>query len=376
MTWILYLKLLDFPIAVEHNLNPALCRIPIVVAINRSEEARIFAISPEARKYGITPASRLGEVARKSKVVVVPGDMARYWDVSNRLLQSFQLSFPGKSGDIPGEFILYPDFREADRIDNIIPKILSPEFAFRGGMSMLPTVAAAAADRAHRNQIQRIDPEQEWAFWDDVPITWLLWLGPRRKKEMIEMGIRTVGDFLSLDPIIAKSLWGTDIWKCRRWLTSEEPFDATKRVVSRRFERMFPQATYRRHQVLEGLDTVCQEAATWLRQGIFTPTSLSMALRYPDGSGQRGHIALPTFIDDRDFLHRARALLSRLWTRRLRLERMEIVFAALPGENRQISLFGNQGQHRVYQLGRALDRVRHRFGYTAINYGSSLALSA
>jgi len=376
MTWILHLKLIDFPIAVERNLNPALRGQAFVVAVPHEEEARIFAVSPEARKYGISLASRVGDARRKSKVVVVPGDMKRYWDVSNRLLQTLQLHFPGKAGDTPGEFILYPDFREVDRIQDMISKILCPQFAFRGGMAGLMIVASAAADRAVKNHIQRIDPYQEKTFWDEVSITWLPWVGPRRKKEMLEMGIRTVGDFLSIDPVVAKSIWGNDIMKCRQCLTSDQPLDDTKRAVSRRFERVFPQATYRQYQVLEGLDSACQEAAAWLRQGIFTPTTVSMAVRYPDGSGVRGRSKLSATVNDRDFLQRAQGLLKQLWVRRVRLERMEVVFEALPGENRQMSLFENRGRYRVGQLGKAMDRVRNRYGYGVINYGSSMALSA
>jgi len=347
-----------------------------VVAAPYKEEARIFAVSPEARKYGISLASRVGDARRKSKVVVVPGDMKRYWDVSNKLLQTLQLSFPGKATESLGEFIVYPDFREADRIDDIIRKVLHPKFTFRGGMASLSIIASAAADRASRNQIQQVDPEQEKKFWDEVSITWLPWVGPRRKKEMLEMGIRTVGDFLSIDPVVAKSIWGNDIWKCRQWLTSDEPLDDTKRMVSRRFERVFPQATYRQHQVLEGLDSACQEAAAWLRQGTFTPTAVSMAVRYPDGSGQRGRSKLSAMVNDRDFLRRAQGLLMQLWVRRVRLERMEVVFIAFPGESQQMSIFSDQRHHRVGQLGLAMDRVRNRYGYGVINYGSSVALSA
>jgi nucleotidyltransferase/DNA polymerase involved in DNA repair len=372
MTWILCIKLIDFPIAVERHLNPALAGQPLVVAVQLAEEAQAFAVSPEARKYGISLASRVGDAKRKSKVVVVPGDMKRYDDMSKRLLQSLQLYLPGTATDTPGEFILYPDFKQADRIDDIIQRILNPEFAFRGGMAGLSIVASAAADRASRNHILQVDPYQENTFWDGVSITWLPWVGPRRKKEMLEMGIRTVGDFLSIDSVVAKSIWGNDIWKCRRWLNSDEPMEEANRAVSRRFERVFPQATYRQHQVLEGLDSACQEAAAWLRQGIFTPTAVSMAVRYPDGSGARGRSKLSATVNDRDFFHRAHALLKQLWTRRVRLERMEVVFEALPGENRQMSLFGERGQHRVGQLGQAMDRVRNRYGYGVINYGSSV----
>jgi nucleotidyltransferase/DNA polymerase involved in DNA repair len=374
MTRILHIKLIDFPIAVERHLNPALKRQAVVVAMPLAEEAQVFAISPEARKYGINLASRVGDAKRKPKVVVVPGDRKRYGDVSNRVLQSLQLHLPGKATDTLGEFILYPDFKQADRIDDIIQKILNPKFAFRGGMATLSIVASAAADKASRNQIQMVNPYQERTFWNEVSIRWLPWVGPRRKKEMLEMGIRTVGDFLSLDPVVAKSIWGNDIWKCRQWLTSDQLLDDTKRAVSRRFERVFPQTTYRQYQVLEGLDSACQEAASWLRQGIFTPTAVSMAIRYPDGSGARGHSKLSASVDDRNFFHRARVLLKQLWVRRVRLERMEIVFDAIPGENRQMSLFENRGRQRVGQLGQAMDRVRNRYGYRVINYGSSVAL--
>jgi nucleotidyltransferase/DNA polymerase involved in DNA repair len=271
--------------------------------------------------------------------------------------------------------VLYPLTRDLEGIDTAIQTMLGSQYSFRAGVAGLPIVAWAAASQAPLNQIYRVDPGQEIAFWDGISIAWIPWLGPRRKKDMLEMGIRTVGDFLSLGPAQAKALWGPDAAKCWRWLMGVESPSAATKTASRRFERVFPRTTYRHGQVLEGLDSACQEAASWLRHSGFTPSTLVLAIRYPDGSGQRGRISLNTVINDRDFFRRGQLILSQIWTRRVRLDRFEAVFSAFQRTNNQLSLFNTYNWDRIRKLGNALDGVRNRYGYGAINYGSSLALA-
>ncbi len=376
MTNFLYIKLIDFPIAVERHLNPGLKQRPVVVADSIDEENRLIAASQEARKLGITRTSRVGDVKRLKKIILVPADWSRYRNMSEMILRRFESWLPTEAEDTPGAYTLYPQTRDLHQLDDTIDHILKPHFTFRAGLAALPVLSQAAADRAHKNKTNIIGPAQERAFWNTVPITWLPSVGPRRKKDMFEMGIRTVDDFLSLDSAVARVFWGPDVWKLRQWLTSENPSPTTPKTVTRRFERVFPRATYGKHLVLEGLDSACQQAAAWLRQSAYTPSKLGLAVRYPDGSGKRARIPLPIAVDDRDFFHRSRILLKQLWTRRLRLERLEIVFTALRGTTGQQSLFDHLNNDRIDRLGAAMDCVRTRYGFSAINYGSSIALSA
>jgi len=373
MTWYLHLHITDFAVAVEQWLNPGLKGLPVVVAAWHEGDARIIAASPEARNRGITTASRVEHTTRYAHAIVIPGDMSRYWNTSNKLLGKLQSWLPSEKGDTPGEFLLYPLTRDLDHLDAMIPSIVGSQYRFKAGVAGLPIVAWAAVSQARKNQICRVDPEQEAAFWDGISIAWIPWLGPRRKKDMLEMGIRTVGDFLSLGPAQTKAIWGPDAAKCWRWLMGEEHATSAPKTASRRYERVFPRTTYRRHQVLEGLDSACQEAASWLRRSGFTPSTLALAIRYPDGSGQRGRISLNTVINDRDFFRRGQVILQQIWIRRVRLDRLEVVFSAIRGTDNQLTLFDARNWERVRRLGSALDGVRNRYGYAAINYGSSLA---
>jgi nucleotidyltransferase/DNA polymerase involved in DNA repair len=374
MTYFLYIKLVDFPIAVERQLNPGLQKRPVVVAEGTSEDIRIIAASQEARKLGITHESRVGGVMRMKKVTVVPADWSRYRNTSDTILRHFESWMPTEAEEVPGTYTLYPQTRDIDHLEDNISQILQPDFNYRAGLATLPVLSQAAADRAQTNRINIIASGQERSFWDTISITWFPWVGPRKKKDMLEMGIRTVGDFLSLDPVLTQTFWGSDIWKLRQWLTSENPNPTTPKTVGRRFERVFPRATYGQDQVLEGLDSACQQAASWLRQSACTPSKLGLAVRYPDGSGRRGHIPLPVAVNDRDFFYRSGILLKQLWTRRLRLERLEIVFTALRGINGQLSLFEHRNNDRTNRLGSAMDHVRSRYGFSSINYGSSIAM--
>ena len=370
----LYIKLIDFPIAVERQMNPGLQQRPVVVADGASEETQLIASSQEARKLGITRTSRIGDVKRVKKVILVPADWSRYRNMSDMILRRFESWLPTEAEDTPGAYTLYPQTRELDQLDSKINSILKPDFTFKAGLATLPVISQAAADRAHKNKTNIIKSGQERTFWSTVPIIWLPSVGPRRKKDMFEMGIRTVGDFLSLDPAMAQAFWGPDVWKLRQWLTSENPNPSTPKIVIRRFERVFPRATYGKHLVLEGLDSACQQAASWLRRSACTPSKLGLAVRYPDGSGKRARIPLPFSVDDRDFFYRSGVLLRQLWTRRLRLERLEIVFTALRGTIGQLSLFNHLNNDRSDRLGAAMDHVRNRYGFSSINYGSSIAL--
>jgi DNA polymerase-4 len=374
MTYFLYIKLVDFPVAVERRLNPGLRQRPVVIADGSSEDIRIIGASQEARKLGVTHTSRVGDVMRMKKVTMVPADWNRYRNTSDTLLRRFESWLPAETEEAPGTYTLYPQMRDLDRLEDNITQILQSHFAYHAGLATLPVLSQAAADRAQTNRINIIAPGQERNFWDTMSIAWFPWVGSRKKKDMLEMGIRTVGDFLSLDPVMAQVFWGPDVLRLRQWLTSEHPNSATPKTVTRRFERVFSRATYGKDQVLEGLDSACQQAASWLRQSACTPSKLGLAVRYPDGSGRRGHIPLPVMVDDRDFFYRSGMLLKQIWTRRLRLERLVIVFTALRGTMGQLSLFDHSSHDRTGRLGAAMDHVRHRYGFSSINYGSSIAL--
>jgi len=104
---------------------------------------------------------------------------------------------------------------------------------------------------------------------------------------------------------------------------------------------------------------------------------VTVKVRYADFKTVGRSRSLATFSDhDDDFWPVARDLFDRIHTRRVGVRLMGACLSHLAPAGRQIGLFGEADHDRRQAFYRSVDRVRDRFGFSALVTGRAIDLLA
>ncbi len=102
---------------------------------------------------------------------------------------------------------------------------------------------------------------------------------------------------------------------------------------------------------------------------------LSLRVRYADYRETRGTVLLPAETDqDSVVFESARGLFGKLLDRRVRVRCLELGVENLTSSSTQLPLFPAEAPSKTRRLGRALDRIRGRYGENAVVRSGSWSL--
>jgi hypothetical protein len=120
---------------------------------------------------------------------------------------------------------------------------------------------------------------------------------------------------------------------------------------------------------------LAQRAACELRYRRLKAQSVKLQLRYADFQTDGGSRRLEEpSADDGRLAAAAYELLRQHYTRRLPIRHLAVELAALKPDSGQLSLFDDPARRRAERLCRAVDQIRHRFGFQAIVKGAATEL--
>ncbi|MDE5587163.1 MAG: DNA polymerase IV [Bacilli bacterium] len=179
--------------------------------IGGDEEKRrgiVTAKSPVAKKMGVVTAEPLFMARRKCPgLQVFKGDYALYRRESNQLYEYFcqftdkieRFSIDECFLDMTGTNLLYSDYVAlANRIKNEIYQKFG--YTVNIGVASNKLCAKMASDFEKPNKVHTLFPEEiEKKMWP-LPVTELFMVGKSSSKQLMEMGIRTIGDLAHADP--------------------------------------------------------------------------------------------------------------------------------------------------------------------------------
>lgn len=179
--------------------------------IGGDEEKRrgiVTAKSPIAKKKGVVTAEPLFMARRKCpELQVFKGDYALYRRESNQLYEYFcqftdkieRFSIDECFLDMTGTNLLYSDYVVlANRIKNEIYQKFG--YTVNIGVASNKLCAKMASDFEKPNKVHTLFPEEiEKKMWP-LPVTELFMVGKSSSKQLMEMGIRTIGDLAHTDP--------------------------------------------------------------------------------------------------------------------------------------------------------------------------------
>ena len=380
---LLHIDMDAFFASVEQRVHPALRGKPVAVC-GANARTVVLTASYEARAYGVKTGMTIPEArAVCSELIVVPGDHARYTDVSRRLLAIYQdytpqvevFSVDEAFLEITGSLTL---FGGGEAIASAIKHRVRRETGLTASIGVAPNKLLAKLGSGLRKPdgLVRIEPQDVPILLENLPVKELCGIGPHLERALSEMGIRTCGE-LGRTPlerligrfgIIGRSLKAMGMGEDDRPVVpmGEEP-EARSIGHSMTLERNVSRPDEIEHHLIELSERVGRRA----RRNGCSGNVVALTLRYADFQTFSRQRRVHTFLNDG--LEIGLAARRILQTVRLK-QAVRLVGVSLSGlipDTGQLALYEADQKRR--RLLSAMDEINDRYGGWTVRRGALIA---
>jgi DNA polymerase-4 len=402
---ILHLDVDAFFASVEQRDNPALRGKPVAVGSGVAASC-----SYESRRWGVRTGMRLSEARRLCpSLLVLPGDYRKYEQAAKHILAIcldrtplvevaalddlyLDLSVPGRSRLPDGTWSVQGPVcrtgpteiweqarpfleRTAEQLRRQVREEVGLSTSVGMGASKL--VAKVATKQAKPGGQVAVPWGGERDYLASWPVTVLPGVGPRVAERLERLNVRLVSELAVMPPALLGGLFG----KLGRTLHQQANGIDPRPVLPRRLAQSvsrhtsFEPATGDRAFLRAMLRHLLERACSWLRvQGLAT-RGLAVTIRYGDHRQETGRVSFRRAVERETELHEAAAdRLDRLYQRRLPLRLLGVDLSPLTAPDRQPSLFPDPQEERERKLAECKDAIRKRFGFMAVQNGTTLLL--
>ena len=376
--------------SVEQLDHPEWRGLPVIVGGDADKRGVVSTASYEARAFGVRSAMA-SAVARRlcPQAIWVTGRFDRYREMSQRVMACIERETPYVEAVSIDEafFDITPGRFSHDSPVDICRRI-SAAVAELGitcsmGLSTCKTVSKIASERNKPNGITVVFPGTESDFLSPLSVRTLSGVGPQTHKVLDELGIHTLGQLASANvrelegrlgimarTLIARASGHEDAPVARR----SDPVER-KSVSS---ERTFAEDLTTREDIDVALGYIAVQTARRLREkGLRGRTvTVKCAYRYGETRSARTTIAQRTD-DELEIARIARELVDDLWSPGISVRLLGIGLSNWEERPEQLSLFDDvaadeERREARRRLTNTADRLRERFGESAVRYGSEI----
>src|SRR6185369_15456218 len=352
-----------------------------------NERGVVSAASYAARKFGVHSAMPLRTAYKLCpQAIFIDGHPERYRECSHQVyevLRSFSplvemASIDEAYLDMTGTERLHgPPLRAA----HLLHERMKAETRLNCsvGIAASRLVAKISSDQAKPNGVLWVIPGREAAFLAPLDVRKVPGVGKVTEKNLHSYGIRKVGDLARLDDRFLEERfgkWGMALAGKSRgfdaggWFDTEIGEDTRPKSISH--EHTFGEDTADAERIESTLAHLCELVGRRLREHGLTARTIQIKLRYSDFSTiTRAHsVARPTQIDT-EIYEEARELFRRNWKAGAKV-RLIGVHAAHWGDSDQLDLLGEEKHERWRGALAAADRLRDKFGESAVGLASGM----
>ena len=395
---ILHLDIDAFLAAIEQVQNPGLKGRPVVVGTGV-----VCSASYEARRYGIQAGTALSK-ARKlcPRLVILRGHYPTYKRFADRIFdicRDFtprveQISIDEAFLDLSGFHLLYGHpLSTAERLKRTIKKETNLNVTIGIGANRL--IARMASHFAKPNGVAFISAGQEALFIRDMPLEELQGIGFKRAEFFGRLNLQTIGELRNIPLEEMQEAFGSDGILLYERCRGVDSFLVKERLIPKSISRetAFEENTMDLGYIEGMLYYLTERAARKMRSLNLAAKTVSVKIQYSDYelAAMSRSLNFPSSLDI-EFYELALNLLYKLYTRRVSLRLVGVALSNFSSDtDGQNDLFplapvralygageaqnGQVGNRlRLSNLYRAIDKVRDRFGYSAITVGKSLSL--
>jgi DNA polymerase-4 len=382
---IIHIDLDSFFVSVERVLNPDLNGKPVVVGGSPDRRGVVATASYEARKFGLHSAMPLVTAARLCPhAIFIEGNFARYREFSRKfmaILNDFSPFIePGGLDeaylDVTGFESLHGTIHE---MANSIKQRIKTELGLPAsiGIASCKIVAKVASDYSKPDGLVEVPNGGEREFLAPLAVDKLPGVGKQAVKVLKNLGIHTIGD-LSHTPIHTLTecfgIAGEAMKRHANGIDDSQvlpPGEA--KSISR--ETTFGDDTRDRSFLEDILWVQSEKVGADLRKTGKQAKCVALKLRYADFSTITRSYTLQESIDgDRAIFETGVELLDKaLAVERRAVRLIGIGVSHLVEASQQSNLFASSNK-RLVELNRVIDRIRDRYGFTAIQSARAIRL--
>jgi DNA polymerase IV len=377
-----------FFVSVEELYDPSLQGKPVVVGGRPNERGVVSAASYAVRKFGVHSAMPLRTAYRLCpQAIFVDGHPERYREYSQRVyevLHAFSplvemASIDEACLDMTGTERLYG---RPMRAAHLLHERVKAETRLNCsiGIAASRLVAKISSDQAKPNGVLWVIPGQEAAFLAPLDVRRIPGVGKVTEKNLHALGIRKVGDLGRLDEAFLEQRfgqWGLALAGKSRgldaggWFDSEIGADEGPKSISH--EHTFSEDTNDVPRLEATLTRLCEMVGRRLRGHRLEARTIQLKLRYSDFSTitRSRSLARPTQLDT-ELFEEIRDLFRRNWKSGAAVRLLGVHASSWAEAGRQLDLMEPERHDRWKRALEAADRLRDRFGESAVGLAAGL----
>ena len=382
---LMHIDLDAFFVSVEQVLNPELRGKPVVVGGKPDRRGVVAAASYEARAYGVHSAMPLLTASRLCpQAIFIEGNYQRYREASQKfmaILADFSpylepLGIDEAYLDVTGFQSLHGSIK---KMAETIRQRVRDELGLCAsiGIASSKVVAKIASDASKPDGLLEVPAGNERAFLAPLPVNRLPGIGKKSEQVLKNLGIGTIGQLAALPAEVLKRHFGTYGKLVRDHACGiddrrvEPPTSA--KSISR--ETTFSRDTKDTALVQATLRYLSERVGSELRQKERLARCITLKLRYADFTTTTRQQTLfqPADTDQAIFATGLKLLKIELPREKQAVRLIGIGVSNLVEAGRQPDMLDTRGQ-RLEQLNAAIDRIRKKYGFTAIQTGRTLLL--
>jgi DNA polymerase-4 len=377
-----------FFVSVEELYDPSLKGKPVVVGGRPNERGVVSAASYAARKFGVHSAMPLRTAYKLCpQAIFVDGHMDRYREHSEKVgevLRSFSplvemASVDEAYLDITGTERLYgPPLRAGHILHERMKAATNLNCSI--GIACSRLVAKISSDQAKPNGVLWIVPGQEAAFLAPLDVRRVPGVGKVTEKNLHLYGIRKVGDLAKLDEKFLEERfgkWGLALagksqgLDAGGWFDTEIGEEEGPKSISH--EHTFGEDTADPDKLEATLAKLCEMVARRVREHKLEARTIQLKLRYSDFSTiTRAHTVPRATALDTEIFEEARELLRRNRKPGTTIRLLGVQVSGWAQGEEQMDLLGEERHEKWKHTMAAADRLRDKFGESAVSLGVSL----
>ena len=381
---ILHIDLDAFFVSVEQAFAPELRGKPVVVGGRPERRGVVASASYEARAFSIRAGMPLAQAYRLCpKAIFLQGSFPVYRSASERFmgiladfspclepagLDEAYLDVTGcEAHGTPRQLALHMK----ERVKKELKLVASV------GAASCKVVAKIASDLGKPDGLIEVAAGQEKEFLVTLPVSSLPGVGEKTEQALKAMGIRTIGQLATLPLETMKGRFGAVGLMIHHYANGidnrdvEPPGEA--KSISR--ETTFAEDTLDRAFLQAILRYLCERVGAELRQEGKHARTITLKLRHADFETITRRISSKEATDaDEAIFTGAVKLLDQALARKQKLVRLiGVGVSNLIGHGKQLNLLDSSPQ-RLWNLDKAVDRIRTKYGFTSIQTGRTLLL--
>ncbi len=382
---ILHIDLDAFFVSVEQVLNPDLQGKPVVVGGHPDSRGVVTCASYEARKFGLHAGMPIATARRLCiHAIFIPGSFSIYRDYSAKFMDILaQFSPDLEPGGLDEAFLdltgfepLYGPIREtAHRIKSRIREEL--EITASIGIATCKVVAKVASDFSKPDGLTEVTPGTEKEFLAPLPVKDLPGVGPKMQQALKKIGVSTIGQLADLPVSFVKENFGVFDEVIHRHASGIDdrevkPYGEVK-SISR--ESTLAQDTLDLRLLKATLRYLTEKVGADLRNQGKQARCVTLKLRYTDfDTITRSQTQKQPTDHDQVVFNIGSELLDKcLSQRRQSVRLIGIGVSNLVGPEKQLDMLDGS-EIRLAYLDKAIDQIRKKYGFGAIEMGQTLPL--